>query len=210
MKANLPYSLGALRGVTAAQVKAMYDALAAVVNGGLDAGNFSPRARIGKANRAAPFSLLVLEGELTAPFSGASIYGEDDALGDGPNHLRWKLPVSAPAARIAAAKVAGWSYWIEGAAASDGAALTWPPAGGIANVTLRLRRETAGGVVTQLDSLAGMSTQGFYGARALAPEVDLAAGDSLHVVADTIAFSNGANRVARLAAAVWLKMEHLP
>lgn len=206
MRVNLPYTLAALKSLTAAKVKAVYDALAAALNGNLTRDNFSDRAAIGVANKAAPRAWLMLDGALHAFAQGDGGYGDPTAANSGPSVIRWKIPEKAPSSRRAAMALASWCVTI-GAVDNAAGSLS----GG--RVGLRLT-PVATGVTVLFDFVdipAGSAgaTEWRSGIRALA-ETALFPGDVLEVQFYGITYNAPATKLGGACAALWLKMTHLP
>lgn len=202
MRVTLPSCLSALRTVSAAQLRAMYDAVAAVLNGNLTEDNFAPRARIAKANKAAPRSWFVLEGQLYHPFAGDGGYGNPAAAGSGPSVLRWAAPALAPSVRRGVTKLTHWTAILGGTNGTS-----------IATGTVNLRHTVkATGVTATVDTFAipNLSETGKLFTRAIA-ELTIAAGDTLEVqVTGPVTFNGGGTRILGLAASLWLRTDHLP
>jgi hypothetical protein len=211
MRVNLPHTLSALRAIAAAQLKAMYDALAAVVNGNLGRENFAPRAGFGNAQKAAPRSWVALEGQLYHPFAGNGGYGDPTVLGSGPSVLRWKIPELAPARRKGTIKVACWSAWLGGVNGTPQAPAPWP---GVNGGSVKLRHTPKGGAAATKDTANAYTVIPTYAGRLFRRDVaefEVSPGDVLEVQVTDITFSGiGTNRILGFGAAVWLKMEHLP
>jgi hypothetical protein len=193
MRVTLPYKLSAVRLVDGWHVKAMYDAIAAVVNGALGATNFARRARIGNANKAAARAWFVLEGQLGTfqRFDGDGSYGDATVADKTPSRVNWIVPAFAPLARSGTVKVARWSACLY---RQDWLTLT---AG-----TVKLYHN---GVEKDSFALAA-AVSGKLFDRAIA-EFTVAKGDTLDVrvagCAGTCLPLHG------LTVAVWLKTEHL-
>lgn len=197
---NLPSWLSALRTVSAAQLKAMYDAVAAALNGGLDYRNFAPRARIPSAHKVATRAWAVLDGQLLHPFVGDGTDGDPAVDAHGPSVLRWWIPKNQLNTRVGSMKVAGWSAVllgvsnVNGQITSGNVRLVYVPAGGAA-------------VVKATYAIANKNF-GHLPVPAVA-EFDVFPGDMLAVeIDDAVLYLAG--WIDAFAAAVWLKTDHLP
>jgi hypothetical protein len=202
MRVSLPYNLRAMKQITAAQLKAEYDAIAAVLNGNIGRDNFAPIGAISKAMKAGPRAWLPLEGQLVHPFAGDDSYGNPAAAGSGPSKLRWMVPSVAPAARSVTAKLGSWSAWIGG---TNGTSLQ--------SGTIYLRRTPkATGIVAVVDSYAipAATDVGVMAPRAIGPELQVEPGDLLEVAVGGATYNGGGTRILGFGAALWLRMDHLP
>lgn len=202
MRVNLPSWLTALRTVSAAQLKAMYDAIAAVVNGNLGRENFARRADIANANKAAKRSWFVLEGQLAYPFAGDGGYGNAGLADTGPSVLRWKVPQLAPGNRKGTIKVGHWSAYL-----GDNNGVPGITAGNVKlRHTVALTGDTAEKASVAIPN--GTKVARLFGDDIV--EFEVAEGDILEVQVQGVAFGGGGTKINRFGAAVWLRMDHLP
>ena len=201
MLVSLPSNLAALRLVTAARLKAMYDAIAAAVNGNLARDNFAPAAALSVSNKANPRSWFPLEGSLVHPFVGNGGYG-NGTQNNGPSVLRWIIPRGAPAARKGTIKVGAWGAWLGGTNGTS-----------VASGTVKLRHTVAAtGVTTDKDTFAIVNgTEVGWLFLQVPAEFEVAEGDILEVqVTGPVTFNGGGTLIKGFGAAVWLRMNHLP
>ncbi|MGE5617413.1 MAG: hypothetical protein ACM3UX_00600 [Candidatus Woesearchaeota archaeon] len=201
MFAVLVYNLKALRSVTGAQIKANYDALKTLINGGLSAENFAPRAGFTNAQKEKPRGWFVLSDQWLHPAKGDGSTGTATAQYQGTSVLRWKIPEYAPSSRKSTMKVRHWSAWIGEV-----------NVGSVTGGTAKLRHTVAStGVTTDKDtfSLANPQAKGRLLYRDVT-EFTVSPGDTLEVQLTGVTYSGGGTWIRGFGAAVWLRMNHVP
>lgn len=197
-KVTLPSILRSLRSVTAAEVKAMYQAIADVVNGGLTADNFTEHLRIPNAMKQEPRAWTAVHLWREA-WSGAA--------GD---EIAFALPAVLAGSSL---KVGAWS--VVGLFLSDSVAVPYTrlaPADLTASTIELRRRVSHGAAATVLDSgsLARDPTNGFHQLNRTLAEAEVVPGAVLSVRPAVLTLPAGANRLCAIGATVWLRTDHLP
>lgn len=202
-KVTLPSILRSLRSVTAAEVQAMYQAVASVLNGGLDAGNFARHLRIPNAMKNEPRSWFMLSGWTREWVGGAAA---DEVFFLVPDSMGGPI------------KVGGFGAYANAATASAAPPYAVPVGAPVPTAsTIQLRhRVNSAAAPTVLASASfaalapGVSTLLFAEFSATLAEVEVKPGEILSVYPSALTHGAGMTRLIGIMAQVWLRAEHLP
>jgi hypothetical protein len=202
-RVTLPSVLRSLRSITAAEVKAMYQAIADVLNGGLDARNFSPHLRIPNAVKNEPRSIFALTG-WHREWVGGQV--QDEVFFRVPDGIKGTIKVAGFSATAAASTATTAPPYVGSRAAGT------PPTAS----TIQLRRRTTppGGpgilAAASLSTLAAERGPVAWCSASCAAEVEVQPGEILSVFPASITHGTGMTRLVGVCASVWLRCEHLP
>lgn len=192
---NLPYRLAALRSITAAQVQAMYQAVADVLNGNIDGRNFSKRARIPNALKAEPygiFGVTVATGVWWSPNGGVA----------GTCQPRAFLRLPGGAGDLGTLRLVGWAACF---GRCNDANLA--KGGSIASGNVRLKRD---GAQIDVAAISAGRSAGILASRAVDLDVSPgAAGTVLEVALEDLVFNAPAAGGSTMTATLWLKAKHV-
>lgn len=200
MKVTLPSALRSLRSITAAELKAMYQAIATVVNGNLSAENFGKHLRIPSAMKAEPMGIGVV-----------TLYADEWTGGAGDDFLDFMVPYDD-------CRLVAWSIVAGKANALTASTIQM----GYRTDPLDTNRVVLdSGSLTAVTATAPFPDHGAVSrtpaascsacwtlSRALSPEPTLPAGSHVYVYPSVLTMTSG--KLESVFASIWLRSPHLP